>query len=629
MRIGSTSSTAVAFGLGASLALAWTPDRALAASWFRSRRTVQIVPYVGYGDASRLVAKGRVLKPQKLQKAPTSAWGRLVNNIKRVTTWEMDDVPVVLQVGSARAIGRTNDDGFYRVVMRLPASFSAADGVVQGSVSLSPSSKYLARTVKTRFVLPTPKTRFGVISDIDDTILISHVLEKARLLRETAFGDAGTRRAFLGVPDFYRSLSRGRPDGEHNPMFYVSGSPWNLYDVLDGALRRLKLPTGCFVLRDLGMGKEADPLFDIKAYKRKHIARLLDFYPHLEFILIGDSGEDDAELYAELATDGRYRDRVLAVCIRYVNEAMEQKRRQALAVLRARVGQHFLVFGNTAGAAEHLAKLHLIPPEAADRARECATLSGSREAKVGTRYPIVLAHGLLGFDMLGAEGFGALKYFRDIREHLEKHGYRVLVTEVGPTDGVAARARHLKIGIDQFTAGKVSIIAHSMGGLDARRMITHLGMADRVASLVTVGTPHRGSSFADWGIEHLGKTAPLLDALGVGSAAFFDLSTKSCRRLNETTPDKPGVRYFSYSGTQPRTDIFPSLHLSYDITMEREGPNDGLVSQKSAQWGEYLGNLDADHLNLAGWSFLWETSETFDAKAFYLSVAEMLRKEGF
>jgi len=626
MRISSRSSVVAGLALGVSLAV---PGEALAASWFRKPRPVQIIPYVGYGNATRLVAKGRVLKPQKLRKTPTSAWGRFVNNIRRVTTWEVDDVPVVVQVGSVKAAGQTNDDGFYRVVVPLPASFSPAGGVVEGTVSLDPKSRYRARKVKTRFVLPTPGARFGVISDIDDTILISHVLEKMRLLRETAFGDAGTRRAFLGAPELYHALSRGPTDDERNPVFYVSGSPWNLYDVIDDAFRRLKLPTGSFVLRDLGIGKEADPLFNIKAYKRKHIARLFDFYPDLKFVLIGDSGEDDAELYAELATDARYRDRVLAICIRYVNEALEQKRRQALAALRVRVGPHFMVFGNTAAAAEHLATLGLLPPEAAERTRVSATLSGSREAKTGTRYPIVLAHGLLGFDMLGVENFGALKYFRGIREHLEKHGYRVLVTEVGPTDGVAARARHLKIGINQFTAGKVNVIAHSMGGLDARFMIAHSGMADRVASLVTVGTPHRGSSFADWGIEHLGKTAPLLDALGVGSAAFFDLSTKSCRRLNETTPNKPGVRYFSYSGTQARSCIFPSLYLSYDVIMEKEGANDGLVSQKSAQWGKYLGNLDADHLNLAGWSFPWEAKETFDAKAFYLSVAKMLKKEGF
>ena len=111
------------------------------------------------------------------------------------------------------------------------------------------------------------------------------------------------------------------------------------------------------------------------------------------------------------------------------------------------------------------------------------------------RYPIVLAHGLLGFDKIRPFG---LEYFRGIREALERAGNDVHLVRLPPFAGVEARARALAEAIERIEAPRVNIIAHSMGGLDARYALSRLGIADRVASLITVGTPHRGTPLADW-----------------------------------------------------------------------------------------------------------------------------------
>lgn len=588
---------------------------------------VQIVPYMGYGRAGRFVASGRVLKARALNEAE-GKWGRLVNNIKRLHSAEVANVPIRVQIGPAAAKGKTDDEGYYRVVVTCPVAPNASDGIVAGTVTVAPGAKHRAAPARVQFVVPTPATRFGVISDIDDTVLVSHCLDKAKLLVTATFGDADTRRAFPGTSAFYRGLSAGRTGREHNCIFYVSGSPWNIYDVLTAAFARLDMPPGPLFLRDFGLGKDADPLFDIRRYKRSRIEPLLDFFPDMKFLLIGDSGQSDPELYWEVATDARYRDRILGVYIRDVNEPKDADRRQELRVLAKRVGTGFFVFNHTADAAARAGRDGLIAPNTAAAIHRDAALTGSLWPGSGTRCPIVLAHGLLGFGKIGIEGFSVMTYFHGIPEHLGEHGYRSWVTEVGKTDGVALRAQHLKTNIDRLTSGKVNIVAHSMGGLDARYMITHLGMADRVASLTTIGTPHRGTAFADWGTDHLGGGAPLLEALGMGTDAFFDLTTAACLRFNQTTPNVPGVRYFSYSGTQPRRRVFATLHVSHIIIERREGANDGLVSQKSAQWGEYLGNLDADHLNLIGWKFPWEHFEKFDAKRFYLDLARSLRDKG-
>src|SRR5712691_10689104 len=113
--------------------------------------------------------------------------------------------------------------------------------------------------------------------------------------------------------------------------------------------------------------------------------------------------------------------------------------------------------------------------------------------------PIVLVHGLMGYDRISLGGWTFAEYFRGVREALEAAGNRVLVARLSRTAGVAQRAGELKRFIDRHVpTGSVHVLAHSMGGLDSRHMINHLGMANRVHSLTTIGTPHRGTAYVDW-----------------------------------------------------------------------------------------------------------------------------------
>jgi triacylglycerol lipase len=164
--------------------------------------------------------------------------------------------------------------------------------------------------------------------------------------------------------------------------------------------------------------------------------------------------------------------------------------------------------------------------------------------------PIVLVHGLCGSERISLFGVTVRDYFPGIRERLEAAGNRVLSPQLSRTRGVASRAEELKRFIGRNVPdGPVHVIGHSMGGLDARYMISRLGMAHRVKSLTTVGTPHRGSPFADWGVGNFGPlVAPFFQMLGLSHQAFLDLTTAACRRFNEAVPDAPGVRYLSVAG---------------------------------------------------------------------------------
>ncbi len=218
--------------------------------------------------------------------------------------------------------------------------------------------------------------------------------------------------------------------------------------------------------------------------------------------------------------------------------------------------------------------------------------------------PIVLVHGLCGYDRITAFGRTLRDYFPGIREKLEAAGNRVLVPRLSCTLGVAARANELKNFIAQrVPGGPVHVVGHSMGGLDARFMVSRLGMADRVRSLTTVGTPHRGTAFADWCIRRFGRlVGPFFQLLGLSYQAFLDLTTAGCRRFNESVPDAPGVRVLLGRGrVRKPVDGGRSGALPHGIVSRAEGPNDGVVSVASAAWGEHNDVWDGDHLNLVNW----------------------------
>lgn len=259
------------------------------------------------------------------------------------------------------------------------------------------------------------------------------------------------------------------------------------------------------------------------------------------------------------------------------------------------------------------------------------------------RWPVVLVHGMGGFDVIRIEVFKRfpirVEYFKGIADLLRRHGVPDVHTALVPSTGsIEARAETLKAFIEEHIAPgeRCHLIVHSMGGLDSRHYITHLGGAERVASLTTLGTPHRGSPIADVALEKLYRPAhgmanrmgmkSLMARLQASIAATHNLRPEHCAEFNERTPDAPCVAYFSYGGDPPRKAVHWVLRIAYDIMHKSEtgGPNDGLVTVESAQWGVWRGTVPADHLSLVNWQFFAPARKAFDPKAFYVSLLEDL-----
>jgi triacylglycerol lipase len=249
------------------------------------------------------------------------------------------------------------------------------------------------------------------------------------------------------------------------------------------------------------------------------------------------------------------------------------------------------------------------------------------------RVPIVLVHGLFGFDRLAVGAWTLSHYFRGIPEMLRAAGNRVLLARLNPTGGTAERAAQLKRLIDRESPHEpVHLIGHSLGGLDCRYLISRLGMAARVLSLTTVGTPHKGTPFADWAARRFARlVCPVFEFFGLSYQAFRDLTTTACRAFNARTPDAPGVRYFSVAGDFRVPWLTPEWQLSARVVSTKEGPNDGVVSVASARWGEDCQVWDGDHMNLVNWTHPLAPAfvQSPDRTAHYAALVGRLKDEGF
>jgi triacylglycerol lipase len=246
--------------------------------------------------------------------------------------------------------------------------------------------------------------------------------------------------------------------------------------------------------------------------------------------------------------------------------------------------------------------------------------------------PVVFCHGMLAFSTLRMHLPEDLNSFTPLRRFLSERGFRALFPQVAPTSSVAARAAQLKEQILRWTDEPVNLIAHSMGGLDARYLITHLGMAERVRSLTTVSTPHRGTFLVDWFLTNFRNRVPLLlamEAMGTDLGGFRDCRPVACGKFNEETPDMPGVQYFSYGGSVTGAHVTPFLRRAWNLLSAAEGPNDGMVSLTSARWGEYLGTVHADHFAQTPDMTFVRPGENFDALGFYVRLVEDLARRGF
>jgi phosphatidate phosphatase APP1 len=267
----------------------------------------RIESYGGHGGAGGVVVRGRVLdNPAPSRAAAGEGIGAAVRrSAQNFMTRELPGVPLRVTMDGSAVDAVSDDDGYF--VVRLPATAPPASPWATATVSLRGEYRGLtaADTASVDIRVPDPAARFGIISDVDDTVIETGVQRAGQMVLKTLTGSELTREAFAGAADLYRDLA-----DRVNPVFYVSSSPWNLHAFLTAFLEHHDFPRGPLLLRDL-LGTAAG-----REQKHGRIHEILDLHPDLPFVLVGDSGEKDPEIYADIVR--AYPGRILAVYIREV-----------------------------------------------------------------------------------------------------------------------------------------------------------------------------------------------------------------------------------------------------------------------------------------------------------------------
>ncbi len=283
-------------------------------------RPLMIEPYAGYGSAAGITFGGRVLVDEGFAE-PDASHGRWRNLVEMAKRLESDEVPgarvrISFQGQSTKVVA--DEEGRFRVdlVPAQPQLMETVNLVDLELIDPSPSAGHLAARAEAQVFVPMPGARFGVISDIDDTVLQSNVTRRWAMLKTLATNNAHSRKPFAGVAALYRALQAGASGNEGNPVFYISSSPWNLYAMLREFLHVQQMPAGPLLLKDFG----EHTLFTTTEHGQHKLSRIEEVfaaYPLLPFILIGDSGEQDPEIYTEVVR--HHPQRVKAIYIRSVD----------------------------------------------------------------------------------------------------------------------------------------------------------------------------------------------------------------------------------------------------------------------------------------------------------------------
>jgi phosphatidate phosphatase APP1 len=329
----------------------------------RRRPGLRIDAYHGYGTEDALYLKGRVLRDPgvRLLDPGSGRFHNLKNMVRRALSDEVPHARVQAELGGSRAEAQADASGYFGIVLKrasLPASASGWQEVVLTLLEPQPSTGHPVHA-RARVLLPRADAEFGVISDIDDTVVRTESTNWLRMMRIVLLSSAQSRLPLEHAGRLLRALQEGSDGGRRNPIFYLSSSPWNLFDLLSEFFRVHDIPEGPLLLRDWTYSPRKLLGGGHRAHKLVRIRHLFDLYPQQKWVLIGDSGQADPEIYCEAVRE--YPGRVLAIYIRNVT----RRRREAevlrlAAALLAGSGVEMLFMRDKTEAAVHAAARGLI-----------------------------------------------------------------------------------------------------------------------------------------------------------------------------------------------------------------------------------------------------------------------------
>ncbi|WP_299889170.1 App1 family protein [uncultured Lacinutrix sp.] len=296
------------------------------------RDPLQIIAFQSYGTNTHFYIRGRALEDESIDLESKGWFSLLINTWKRFETDEIKQASLNIKLPNGVVLEtKTNNKGYFKIEAQLEGLKKLTNNEGWLSCEIAYSNLNLNRKIQrencfaAEILIPSSKAQFGIASDIDDTILHTGVVSKLkwRVLFNTFFKAAKSRLPLEGAAELYHLLHKGKDGNNANPIFYVSHSPWNLYRYLELFLKQNNFPKGPILLRSFSNILKRKSEND-KPQKQKEIINLLKTYPSLPFILIGDSGEHDPDIYIEIAE--QFPNRIIAIYLRSVKHKKKMLR---------------------------------------------------------------------------------------------------------------------------------------------------------------------------------------------------------------------------------------------------------------------------------------------------------------
>ena len=315
-----------------------------------------LTAYRGMGNAKEAYISGRLVEDRGIRpgREQDSKWRNLREMYKRFESFEVPGARIQAEFCGRKYETKTDAEGYFEFRMEVPADLNTNRAWHEASFYLLDKLGKNKAPVKasSNIIIPQAEAEYGIISDIDDTVLQTGATNFIRMMQKTFLYNSKTRLPFEGVAAFYHALYQGRTENNiRNPIYYVSSSPWNLYDMLKDFWEVQDLPPGPFMLRDISF----DPKKLFKSahhdHKGSQIEKIFKYTGDMPFILIGDSGQHDPEIYREVVR--KHPGRVMAIYIRDVSKERRDLQVNAIVDEMQSLGTEMLFVKDTEAATRH------------------------------------------------------------------------------------------------------------------------------------------------------------------------------------------------------------------------------------------------------------------------------------
>lgn len=349
-------------------------NQAVLWSWIKLGwvKSILIVPYEGFGNEKEVLLVGRIIRDNKVGSSTPedSVWRNIGRMRRRFMTVVIPGVEIRAEFDGKEYFVKTDEEGYFEFKIhpkngiQFPSRWQQVELTLMDRVIRNQGEVKAYADV----FLPKGNIDFGIISDVDDTIIPTGAMRMAEMLKTTFAKNAHTRVPFPGVSAFYKALQKGTDGIESNPFFYVSSSPWNLYDFLHELLYIHHIPKGPLMLRDIGLSRTELISGDHSEHKLKQIRQILSTYSQYSFMLFGDSGQEDPTIYLQVVRE--FPGRILMIFIRDVHSSKHASVKQISEELKG-IGVEMLLVKNTIDASEYaLGKGWILEEDLVDIAQE-------------------------------------------------------------------------------------------------------------------------------------------------------------------------------------------------------------------------------------------------------------------